>query len=362
MCPVVLRLIMNMYIDQSIQVKWYSIVSSNCYISNGVKQGGCISPTFFSVYLNGLIEKPRKNNIGCRYGSEFIGVFYYADDLSLLCPSFTGIKEMLRTCEIYADEHKILFNAKKSQLLHFTKTSTSKDPQLFMNDGSIIPYLDTCNHLGNTISIKSDKAILDNAVNELYMRTNCLLSDFAFSEYSILSHLFNTYCMNIYGCPLWKYYDKNQLEVFYVAWRKSLRRVWKISNVTHNYLLPSIHNCHPIDVILEKRCNKFVWSLYNSNYALYSNILRFSLQSGNSTMGENVRYLMHKYDIVNSDWSQNIDIVYSKVEVYINRLMNINHKCTGSVIRELCETRDSCNTHFFEPNELLHLIEMLCIN
>ena len=106
---------------------------------------------------------------------------------------------MLRTCEIYADEHKILFNAKKSQLLHFTKSSTSKDPQLFMNDGSIIPYVDTCNHLGNTISIKSDKVILDNAVNELYMRTNCLLSDFSFSECRTLSHLFNTYCMNIYG-------------------------------------------------------------------------------------------------------------------------------------------------------------------
>ena len=71
---------------------------------------------------------------------------------------------------------------------------------------------------------------------------------------------------------------------------------------------------------------------------------------------------MHKYDIVNSDWSQNIDILYSKVELYINRLMNINHKCTGSVISEMCETRDSGNTHFFEPNELLHLIEMLCIN
>ena len=79
---------------------------------------------------------------------------------------------------IYADEHKILFNAKKSQLLHFTKSSTSKDPQLFMNDGSIISYVDTCNHLGNILSIKSDKVILDKAVNELYMRTNCLMSDF----------------------------------------------------------------------------------------------------------------------------------------------------------------------------------------
>ena len=59
---------------------------------------------------------------------------------------------------------------------------------------------------------------------------------------------------------------------------------------------------------------------------------------------------MDKYDIVNSDWSQKIDMLYSKVEVYINRLMNITHKCTGSVIRELCETRDSCNTASFNRN------------
>ena len=58
-----------------------------------------------------------------------------------------------------------------------------------MNDSSIIPYVDTCNHLGNTISIKSDKIILDNAVNDLDMRTNCLLSDLSFSECSIISSI-----------------------------------------------------------------------------------------------------------------------------------------------------------------------------
>ena len=42
-----------------------------------------------------------------------MGVFCYADDLSLLCPSFTGIKEMLKTCEDYAMKHNILFNVKK---------------------------------------------------------------------------------------------------------------------------------------------------------------------------------------------------------------------------------------------------------
>ena len=178
MCLVVLRLTMYMYINQSIQENRIVLFLQIVILSNEVKQGGCISTTFFSVYLKVLIEKLRKNNIGCRYGSEFMGVFCYADDLSILCLSFTGIKEMLQTCETYAEEHTILFNAKKSHLLYFTKSSTSKDSQLFMNDGSIISYVDTFNHLGNTISIKSEELILDNAVNELYMRTNCLLSDF----------------------------------------------------------------------------------------------------------------------------------------------------------------------------------------
>ena len=87
-------------------------------------------------------------------------------------------------------------------MLHFTKSSNSKHPHLFMNDGSIIPYVETCNNLNYTISIESDTIILDYAVNELYMRIKCMFSDFSLFDYSTLSYLFNTYCMNIYGSPL----------------------------------------------------------------------------------------------------------------------------------------------------------------
>ena len=47
MCPIVLRLIMNMCTNQEIQVKWNTVLSSNCKTSNGVKQGGCLSPSLF---------------------------------------------------------------------------------------------------------------------------------------------------------------------------------------------------------------------------------------------------------------------------------------------------------------------------
>ena len=98
-------------------------------------------------------------------------------------------------------------------MLHFTKSSNSKNLHLFMDDGSIIPYVDTCNQLNYTISIESDTIILDYAVNEFYMIIKCMFSNFSFSDCSTLSYLFNTYCMNIYGSPLWEYCNNNLLEL-----------------------------------------------------------------------------------------------------------------------------------------------------
>ena len=43
------RLLMNMYVNQSFQIKWNNIISSQSHISNEVKQGGCLSTTLFSV-------------------------------------------------------------------------------------------------------------------------------------------------------------------------------------------------------------------------------------------------------------------------------------------------------------------------
>ena len=82
MCPIVLRLIMNMYLNQETQVKWDTLLYSKCKTSNGVKEGGCLSPSLFSVYLNNLIAKLRNSNIGCRYRSEYMGVLGYANDLN----------------------------------------------------------------------------------------------------------------------------------------------------------------------------------------------------------------------------------------------------------------------------------------
>ena len=43
-----------------------------------------------------------------------MGVYCYADDLSLVSPTFTGLRETLKICEFYANSYDIIFNAEKT--------------------------------------------------------------------------------------------------------------------------------------------------------------------------------------------------------------------------------------------------------
>ena len=238
-----------------------------------------------------------------------MGVSGYADDLCLLCPSFPHIKEMLNICEKYARMYHILFNATKSQLLYFSRYSNNDNvqPVLSMDNGKKIPYVTKCLHLGNSISTKyMQRSLINNAIADLNIKSNNLLVDFSFSNSSNLSVLFKSYFMNIYGSTLWRYHNRSNIDNFCVSWRKIVRRLWKTPYRTHNSLVYLINKCDSMDCMLEKRCVKFVWSLFNSDNALFSRIIRYSMHNSDTTIAENVRYFMYKFKIIYNHWINDV--------------------------------------------------------
>ena len=52
MFPIVLRLLLFMYTNQSFRVKWRNTSSDQFSVMNGVKQGGVLSPILFAVYTD----------------------------------------------------------------------------------------------------------------------------------------------------------------------------------------------------------------------------------------------------------------------------------------------------------------------
>ena len=45
----------------------------------------------------------------------------------------------------------------------------------------------------------------------------------------VKSKLLATYCLDLYGSQLWNY-SSIDVQSFYVAWRKTIRRLWKLPN------------------------------------------------------------------------------------------------------------------------------------
>ena len=97
--PTIIRFLMFWYKHQTMSVRWNGVLSESFHVSNGVRQGGVLSPVLFSVYVNGLLCKLKDSGVGCHLGCEFVGSVCYADDLALLAPSPSALRIMLNICE-----------------------------------------------------------------------------------------------------------------------------------------------------------------------------------------------------------------------------------------------------------------------
>ena len=201
---------------------------------------------------------------------------------------------MLNPCEVYAKDYNIIFNAKKSKLMYFGRNNINSKNMMSMSNGTMIDFVDQCTHLGTIINSDITSKNVDFAVNDLFMRTNNLMAAFSNTQSSTLFVLYNFYCMNVYGSQLLCFNEHKSIIRFYVVWRKTIRRIWHIDKRTHNSFLHTINNCLPIDMLLEKRCIKFILNLLNSSHELHTSIIRGSFCNKGSSIAENIRYFMYK--------------------------------------------------------------------
>ena len=78
---VVVRLLVHWYRQQTLCVKWGRNTSSFFTVTNGVRQGGILSPFLFTLYVDDLSHRLNNSKVGCHINNVCINHLFYADDL-----------------------------------------------------------------------------------------------------------------------------------------------------------------------------------------------------------------------------------------------------------------------------------------
>ena len=293
-CPLVARLLAFMYVNQKLRIRYSSYLSECFNLSNGVKQGGVLSPFLFSLYIDELFYRLKQSGIGCYIGNVFAGAFGYADDVTLLAPTQTSINTMLEIVRKFGLEFNVKFNPCKTKLLIFNKLHDIVHNVIFDNTSLINDANAT--HLGNFIGKDPQKLCIDKAVNNFICNFNFIMSSFSMCSYEIKYSLMKSFCMSLYGSVLWDF-DNDYVNRFFVTWRKSVRKLLNLPYQTHSRYLNHLVNDLNIETQLHKRFLNFLDKLNNSSNNILSLCGKLALSGSNSSTCRNVNLCRKLYNL-----------------------------------------------------------------
>ena len=118
---IALRALLDLYQRQMLRTVWKGHYSRLFSATNGIRQGGVISPVLFCVYIDELLKRLEREGHGCWVGNHFYGAFSYADDMKILCPSVKGLRKMMKICEEFGKEYGVEYNPTKTVCIRFSK-------------------------------------------------------------------------------------------------------------------------------------------------------------------------------------------------------------------------------------------------
>ena len=354
-CPVVARLLLYMYSQQRLRIRYSSVTTKNFQVTNGVKQGGILSPILFVLYMDVLFQRLQNLKIGCYIGNVFCGVLGYADDVLLMAPSVSSINYMLSVVSQYGMEFKIKFNASKTKLV-ICGSNDNNHNVIF--EGTKLSNEQYASHLGNLVGMNVSNVMIDKATNCFIQQFNYLLATFGYCEIDTKYRLFKSFCMPLYGCVLWNFSD-NYVERFFVTWRKCVRRLLDIPYNTHGKLLHMILNDSPVEAQLYNRFLNFFKSVISSENKVLKLCGNLVLNGSGSTVCDNINYVRYKYNLRRSK----LDILGYKNDLLKMECQNeyFDGKvaiCVSNII-DLIQMKE-CPDRQFTTVEINSLIKYFC--
>jgi hypothetical protein len=255
----VIRVLLSWFVKTNACVRLNGVCTDFMDVNSGVKQGGIMSPILYNVYVDDLMNKLLKENLGCTIGGISYGAIFYADDIVLMGSSVKKVQKMLDICCKYGNECGITFNPKKSKWYCTNHYSDCCFVTFMLNNDIITHDRECIYYLGVKLLMKRGVLVVD--VGDRIKKFNSCAYDVLLNSNDLSEivrcEIIVKKCLPVllYGLGYGELMHDDVYKL-HVAYRKVYRYIFKMSLRSHISELLNVFGVRPIsDLINEKRCN-----------------------------------------------------------------------------------------------------------
>ena len=284
---IIVRLLYFWYSTQTFIIKWGNTLSSPFSVTNGVRQGGVLSPSLFNVYIDDLSSSLCSLNVGCNINGQMFNHLVYADDTVLLANTPSALQKLIDSCQLFAQDHGIIYNQTKSLCMCIKPKCfnhiTIPDITLC---GSVLKFVSVHKYLGCFITDDlSDDFDIERQMRYIYSTGNSIVRNFKHCTDGVKVQLFKTMYSNFYCSQLWSKYRVNVLNKIRVAFNNVLRSLFllkrddsisafTVSSQINGFHCVIRHQMYGFYVRLFKTNNILVNTFVNSMYFLNNTMVK----------------------------------------------------------------------------------------
>ena len=272
---ILVRFFMAWYCTQEFVVRWGKCCSTTFTTSNGVRQGGILSPLFFNAYMDKLSCTLTDAKAGCIMNGVHMNHLMYADDLVLIAPSGRALQVLLGYCDRFAQDNDVKYNTKKTVcMLVRPKEFKSDFVPCFQLAGFKLKCVSTNKYLGVHITTdqKDDRSIRQQCRN-IYSRGNTIIRNFKHCSDAVKCQLFKSFCTSFYCASLWSCYTIESLRHLKVAYNRIFRILMGMHHRTRMSENLISRGLDPFKVIVRKLSWSFRSRVLQSNNMLLKTIV-----------------------------------------------------------------------------------------
>ena len=193
----------------------------------GVRQGECLSPFLFAMYLNDIENTLKTNKFeGINMGLTRMLILLYADDAVILSDSRNNLQQGLTILNEYCTKWKITLNTDKTKNVVFRKGGKLSVKDKWYYDGKELEVVKHFIYLGAVFSsggsfLEKQKTLAGQAQKAVFSLMK-LLNKFDNVTHDIYCDLFDKMIMAIlcYGSEVWGFHKGEAIERVYLQFCK----------------------------------------------------------------------------------------------------------------------------------------------